>query len=92
MVINSHNAVTAMGKDLVKKMNNAVLKGFLCRNDIGKEYSVIEYPKPELQTKAHDALGSHRLFSTKGLEVVQINANTFKIVKTGEVIKSEITI
>ena len=32
-------------------MSNAVLKGFLCRNDIGKEYSVIEYPKPKLQIK-----------------------------------------
>jgi hypothetical protein len=81
-----------MGKDLVKKMNNAVLKGFLCRNDIGKEYSLIEYPKPKLPTKARDALGSDRLFGTKGQEVVQTNSNTFKIVKTGEVIKSEIII
>ena len=24
-------------------MNNAVLKGFLCKNDTGEEYSVIEY-------------------------------------------------
>jgi len=73
-------------------MSNAVLKGFLCRNDIGKEYSVIEYPKPKLQIKVRDAMGNERFFSTKGLEVVQINANTFKIVSTGEVIKSEIPI
>jgi hypothetical protein len=73
-------------------MSNAVLKGFLCKNDAGKEYSVIEYLQPKLQTNVRDASGSDRLFRTKGLEVVQINANTFKVVKTGEVIKSEIPI
>jgi hypothetical protein len=73
-------------------MSQAVLKGFLCKNDAGKEYSVIEYLQPKLQTNIRDATGNERLFGTKGLEVVQINANTFKIVKTGEIIKSEIPI
>jgi hypothetical protein len=74
------------------EMSHAVLKGFLCKNDTGKEYSVIEYLQPKLQTNVRDATGSERFFSTKGLEVVQIDANTFKIVKTSEVIKSEIPI
>ena len=73
-------------------MSQAVLKGFLCKNDTGKEYGVIEYLQPKRQTNVRDALLNDRLFSTKGLEVVQINASTFKIVSTGEIIKSEIPI
>jgi hypothetical protein len=73
-------------------MSQAILKGFICVNDTGKEYTVIEYPKHKMQTTVRYPAGRERFFRTKGLEVVQINANTFKIVNTGEVIKSEITI
>jgi hypothetical protein len=45
-----------------------------------------------MQTTVRYPAGRERFFRTKGLEVVQINANTFKIVNTGDVIKSEITI
>ena len=64
-------------------MCQSELKGFLCRNAAGKGYAVIEYRQPK---------GSVRFFKTKGLEVIQINSKTFKIVKTGEVIKSPIPI
>ena len=64
-------------------MGQSELKGFLCINAAGKEYTVIEYCQPK---------GSVRFFKTKGLEVIQINSKTFKIVKTGEVIKSPIPI
>ena len=78
-------------------MSRSELKGFICRNEAGKEYTVIEYRQPAPQM-THDhpntpkAIGSVRFFRTKGLEVIQINPTTFKIVKTGEIIKCEIPI
>ena len=78
-------------------MSHSELKGFICRNEAGKEYTVIEYRQPAPQM-THDhpnapkAIGIVRFFRTKGLEVIQINPTTFKIVKTGEIIKCEIPI
>ena len=37
-------------------MSQAVLKGFLCRNDTGKGYGVIEYPKHKIQVNVSDAI------------------------------------
>ena len=79
-------------------MSQPELKGFICKDDNGKEYTVIEYrsPKPQKTLNPPDssnATGSVRFFrTTKGLEVIQINVTTFKIVKTGQLIKSEIMI
>ena len=78
-------------------MSHSELKGFICRNDAGKEYTVIEYRPPAQQItpdkpNAPNTNGIVRFFRTKGLEVIQINPTTFKIVKTGEVIKCEIPI
>ena len=79
-------------------MSHAELKGFICRNDAGKEYAVIEYRQPTAQMihdhpNAPNAIGSIRFFGTTGgLEVIQIDPTTFKIVKTGQVIKSGIPI
>jgi hypothetical protein len=79
-------------------MSHSELKGFICRNDAGKEYTVIEYRQPAPQItpdhpNAPNAIGIVRYFrTTKGLEVIQINPTTFKIVKTGQIIKCEIPI
>jgi hypothetical protein len=79
-------------------MSQSELKGFICADDNGREYTVIEYrpPKPQKAPnppESSNATGSVRFFrTTKGLEVIQIDSTTFKIVKTGQFIKSEIMI
>jgi hypothetical protein len=78
-------------------MSHDELKGFICSDDAGKEYTVIEYRQPKMQKtdtppNAPNATGIVRFFRTKGLEVIQINSTTFKIVKTGQIIKCDIPI
>ena len=46
-------------------MSQAVLKGFICVNDAGKEYTVIEYPKHKMQTTVLNPAGKERFFRTK---------------------------
>jgi hypothetical protein len=76
-------------------MSHHELKGFICSDNAGKQYTVIEYRPPVLQTTPNppnhlNATGSTRFFkTTTGLEVIQISARTFKIVKTRQLIKSE---
>jgi len=79
-------------------MSHHELKGFICRDDVGTEYTVIEYRQPKLQTthdnpNAPNEMASVRFFRTKkGLEVIRVNPTTFKIVKTSQRIKSDIPI
>jgi hypothetical protein len=79
-------------------MSHPELKGFICRDDVGTEYTVIEYRQPKPQTthdnpNAPNEMVSVRFFRTnKGLEVIRINPTTFKIVKTSQRIKSDIPI
>ena len=78
-------------------MSQSELKGFICRDNTGKEYTVIEYRQPKPQKtlsppNAPNATGIVRYFRTKGLEVIQLNSTTFKIVKTGQIIKCDIPI
>lgn len=78
-----------------EKMSHHELKGFICRDDSGKQYTVIEYRPPAPQKTPNspnglNATGSIRFFkTTAGLEVVQISATIFKIVQTRQLIKSE---
>ena len=64
------------------------LKGFICSDNAGKQYTVIEYRPPAPQTTPNhpnhlNATASIRFFKTAtGLEVIQISATTFKIVNT----------
>jgi hypothetical protein len=76
-------------------MSHHELKGFICSDDAGKQYTIIEYQPPAPQTTPNtsndlNATGSIRFFkTTTGLEVIQISATTFKIVKTHQLIRSK---
>ena len=81
-----------------KKMSHSQLKGFICRDDAGIEYTVIEYRQPKPQTtndnpSVLNETGNVRFFRTsRGLDVIRINSTTFKIVKSDQLIKSNIPI
>ena len=76
-------------------MSHHELKVFICCDDAGKQYTIIEYRPPAPQTTPKpanrlNATGSTRFFkTTEGLEVIQLGATTFKIVKTRQLIKTE---
>jgi hypothetical protein len=79
-------------------MSRSQLKGFICKDDAGTVYTVIEYRQPKPQTtndhpSVLNEIGNVRFFRTSnGLDVIRINSTTFKIVKSGQLIKPNIPI
>lgn len=64
---------------------------FLARTDSGKEYTIIEYQEavsaPSFDAPTGKVAGLCTYLTSTGLDVSQIDAKTFKVIQTNELVR-----
>lgn len=64
---------------------------FQARSDVGREYTIVIYqsfiPAPSHDDPHGEIAGMKSLFTSSGLDVRYIDSETFKIIKTNEIVR-----